>query len=203
VQETAYQSLLKSRRQHLHQQVARVLEAQFAQSVETQPELVAHHYTEAGLLEQAIPYWQRAGQRASDQSTNVEAIRYFTTGIELLKKTPDSLDRAQTELALQTALGAPLQTLTGWGDSSVATIYDRALELCQQIGDTPYLFPTLFGLWRFYLQRAQMQTVLELAERLLNLAQQQQDASLLMEAHRALASTLFFIPDFAAAKSHS
>ena len=64
VQETAYQSLLKSRRQQLHQQVAQVLEEQFPQTVETQPELVAHHYTEAGLIAQAIPYWQQAGERA-------------------------------------------------------------------------------------------------------------------------------------------
>ena len=64
VQDTAYQSLLKSRRQQLRQQVARVLEEKFPQTVETQPEVVAHHYTEAGLIAQAIPYWQQAGQRA-------------------------------------------------------------------------------------------------------------------------------------------
>src|SRR5262249_14932726 len=203
IRDAAYEALLKSRRKELHSTIADVLARQFPDRATAAPELLAHHYTGAGLIPQAIPYWQRAGQRASDRSANVEAIRYFTIGIELLNKTPDSLERKQTELALQTALGAPLQTLKGWGDSSVATVYDRARELCQQIGDTPYLFATLFGLWRFYMQRAKMQTVLELAERLLSLAKQQKDAFLLMEAHRVLASTLFFIPDFAAAKSHS
>ena len=74
IQDTAYQSLLKSTRQQYHQQIAQVLEERFPETVETQPELVAHHYTEAGLIAQAIPYWQQAGQRASQRSANVEAI---------------------------------------------------------------------------------------------------------------------------------
>ena len=84
IQDAAYQSLLKSTRQHYHQRIAQVLEAQFPQTAEAQPELLAHHYTEAGLMEQAVPYWQRAGQQASDRSANLEAISHFTTGIELL-----------------------------------------------------------------------------------------------------------------------
>ena len=74
IQDTAYQSLLKSKRQQYHQQIAQVLEEQFPETEETQPELLAHHYTEAGLIAQAIPYWQQAGQRAIQRSANVEAI---------------------------------------------------------------------------------------------------------------------------------
>src|SRR5262249_43981379 len=93
VQDTAYQSLLKSRRHQLHQQVAQVLEEQFPQAVESQPELVAHHYTEAGLIAQAVPYWQQAGQRASQRSAHAEAISHLTTALELLKALPDTLER--------------------------------------------------------------------------------------------------------------
>ena len=85
IQDTAYQSLLKSTRQQYHQQIAQVLEERFPETKETQPELLAHHYTEAGLIEQAIPYWQRAGERATQRSANVEAIAHLTKGLELLK----------------------------------------------------------------------------------------------------------------------
>src|SRR5262249_28606632 len=88
IQDAAYESLLKSTRQQYHQRIAHVLEAQFAETVETQPELVAQHYTAAGCAEQAIPYWQRAGQQASDRSAYLEAINHVTTGIELLQTLP-------------------------------------------------------------------------------------------------------------------
>src|SRR5438128_3103217 len=84
IQDAAYASLLKSTRQQVHQQVARVLEAQFPETVAAQPELVAQHYTEAGRTEQAIPYWQRAGQQALQRSANSEAVRHLTTGLALL-----------------------------------------------------------------------------------------------------------------------
>ena len=83
-----------------------MLEEQFPETVETQPELLAHHYTEAGLIEQAIPYWQQAGQRAIQRSANVEAISHLTKGLELLKTLPDTPERTQQELTLQIALGA-------------------------------------------------------------------------------------------------
>ena len=99
IQDAAYQSLLRSTRQQHHQRIAQVLEAQFPEICETQPELLAHHYTEAGLHAQAIPYWQRAGQRAIQRSANVEAIGHLTKGLELLKTLPDTPERTQQELA--------------------------------------------------------------------------------------------------------
>src|SRR5262249_48206897 len=95
IQDAAYQSLLRSTRQHYHQRSAQVLETQFAETVETQPELLAHHCTEAGLPEQAIPYWQRAGQHASNRSAYLEAVKHFTTGIELLTALPETPARTQ------------------------------------------------------------------------------------------------------------
>ena len=98
IQDAAYQSLLRSTRQQYHQRIAQVLEARFPETVETQPELLAHHYTEAGCAEQAIPYWQRAGQQASDRSAYLEAISHFTTGIELLTTLPETPERTQQAL---------------------------------------------------------------------------------------------------------
>src|SRR5262252_7661903 len=113
IQDTAYQSLLKSTRQQYHQRIAQVLAAQFPEIVETQPELVAHHYTEAGLSAQAIPYWQKAGQRALQRSANLEAISHLTRGLALLATLPDTPVRAQQELDLQLALGPALSATKG------------------------------------------------------------------------------------------
>ena len=98
IQEAAYQSLLRSTRQRYHQRIAQMLEAQFPETVETQPELLAHHYTEAGLAQQAVPYWQRAGQRANECSAYVEAISHLTKGLEVLKTLPETPERLRREL---------------------------------------------------------------------------------------------------------
>jgi predicted ATPase len=202
IQDTAYQSLLKSRRQRLHQQIAQVLEERFPETKETQPELVAHHYTEAGLNEQAIPYWQQAGQRAIQRSANVEAISHLTKGLELLKTFPDTPGRAQQELALQTILGPILLATKGFASPEVKETYDRALHLCSQIGETAQLFPILRGLWQFYFVRAECRTARELGEQLLSLAQQVQDPVLLVPAYRALGTILFSLGEFVAARKH-
>src|SRR2546427_10797517 len=105
IQDTAYQSLLRSTRQQYHQRIAQVLEARFSDLCETQPELLAHHYTEAGVLAQAIIYWQQAGQRAIERSANLEAVAHLTRGLEGLATLPDTPERARQELLVQTTLG--------------------------------------------------------------------------------------------------
>ena len=150
IQDTAYQSLLKSTRQQHHRQIAHVLAERFPETVEAQPELVAHHYTEAGLIEQAIPYWQKAGERATQRSAYVEAISHITKGLELLKTLPDTPGCTQQELTLQIALGAPLRATKGMAAPELERGYARARKLCQQTGETPQLFPVLWGLWGFY-----------------------------------------------------
>jgi len=174
VQDTAYHSLLKSRRQQLHQQVAQVLETQFPQTVETQPELIAHHYTEAGLIEQAIPYWQQAGERATQRSAYVEAISHLTRGLEVLKTLRDTPERAQQELTLQLALGPAVFAVKGYTSAEVEQTGIRARELCQQLGESPQLMPVLARLWVFYQNRGELQTAHELAEQLMRLAQSAQ-----------------------------
>jgi predicted ATPase len=202
IQDTAYQSLLKSTRQQLHQQIAQVLEARFLETKLTQPELLAHHYTEAGLSAQAIPYWQRAGERAVERSANVEAITHLTKELELLNTLPDTDERTQQELDLQITLGPALIAIKGWAAPEVEKAYARARELCQQVGETPQLFPVLWGLWGFYEVRAGYQTAFELAEQILTLAQRAQDPALILEAHNALGQILFFLGERTLARAH-
>ena len=139
IQEAAYQSLLRSTRQQYHQRIAQVLEARFPEVVETQPELLAHHYTEAGLTDRAVDYWLRAGQRASERSANQEAISQLTTGLALLRSLPPTPARTQQELLLQTTLGPALMAVKGQAAPEVEHAYARARELCQQLGETPSL----------------------------------------------------------------
>ncbi|MBI3248069.1 MAG: AAA family ATPase [Deltaproteobacteria bacterium] len=202
IQDTAYQSLLKSRRHQLHQQVAQVLEECFPETKDTQPELLAHHYTEAGLIAQAIPYWQQAGQRASQHSALVEAIAHLTKGLELLKALPDTSERTQQELDLHITLGPALTSTKGWAAPEVEKTYIRARELCQQVGATSQLFPVLWGLWVFYLNWGEIQTTHELAKQMLNLAQRLQDPALLLEAEVALGYTSYYLGNFDSAREH-
>src|SRR5262249_7113342 len=134
------------------------------ETVETQPELLAHHYSEAGLIEQAIPYWQQAGERSSQRSANTEAISHLTKGLELLKTLPDMPARAQRELGLQVALGSPLMATKGWAVPEVEHAYTRALELCRQVGETPQLFTILAGLSAVYHTRGEQERARELGE---------------------------------------
>jgi class 3 adenylate cyclase/DNA-binding winged helix-turn-helix (wHTH) protein/predicted ATPase len=202
IRETAYQSLLKSTRQQYHQRIAQVLETHFPKVAATQPELLAYHCTEAGLIAQAIPYWQRAGQQASDRSAHVEAISHFTTGIALLKTLPETPERTQHALTLHIALGMALQMTTGLAAPEVEHAYTQAYALCQQVGETPELFQVLLGLWRFYLLRPQLHLARELGETLLRLAQQTDDPALAIIAHYALGMTWFYLGALPAAHMH-
>jgi predicted ATPase/class 3 adenylate cyclase len=202
IQDAAYQSLLRSTRQQYHQRIAQVLEAQFPETVTTQPELLAYHYTEAGLTEQAIPYWQRAGQRAVERSAHVEAISHLTKGLELLKTLPDTPERTRQELDLQITLGPALMVIKGPAAPEAERVYNRARALCQHVGETLQLYPTLWGLWLFYIGRGEVQTARELGEQLLTLAQRAQDPALLVEAYHALGPTLFWLGELDAARAH-
>ncbi len=202
IQEAAYQSLLKSTRQHYHQRIAQVLEAQFPETAETQPELLAHHYTETGRTEKAVHYWHQAAQRASDRSAHLEAISHFTTGIELLKTVPETPERTTYALALHIALGAELLMTKGQAAPEVEHTYTQARALCQQVGEPPELVTVLFGLWRFYYARSQLHTARELGETLVHQAHQTPNPALAVIAHSALGSTWFHLGALPAARLH-
>jgi len=202
IQDAAYQSLLKSTRQRYHQRLAQVLAEQFPETAETHPELLAHHYTEAGLHAQAIVYWQRAGERATQRSAYAEAIAHLTKGVEGLSTLPDTPERAQHELVMQTTLGPALMAAKGLAAPEVERAYSRARELCQQVGTIPQSFPVLHGLWRVYMNRAEFGAASELGKQLLTLAHNAQDPALLLVAHRALGNTLTFLGELTLARPH-
>jgi predicted ATPase len=202
IQDAAYASLLRSTRQRVHQQVAQLLEARFPEIVATQPELVAQHYTAAGCAEQAVPYWQRAGEQASERSAYVEAISHLTTGIELLKTLPETPAHTQQALSLHIVLGAALQIAKGLAAPEVERAYTQARALCQRMGETPQLVPVLFGLWRFCVVRPQLHTARELGETLLRLAQHADDSALAVIAHYARGTTWFCLGALPAARQH-
>lgn len=202
IQEAAYQSLLRSTRQQYHRQIAQVLAEQFPETVETQPELLAYHFTAAGLNKQAIQYWYQAGKRALQRSAHTEAISHVTKGLDLLKASPSAPEHIQQELLLQTALGQAHMATKGYAAPEVELAYARARELCHQMGDIPQLFSVLVGLRAFYDVRAELKTGRELGEQLLRLAHSTQEPALLLEAHRGLGVNLFYGGELVAAQNH-
>jgi class 3 adenylate cyclase/predicted ATPase len=201
IQDAAYQSLLKSTRQQHHQRIAQTLESQFPETVSTQPELLAHHYTEAGLTAQAIPYWQAAGQRSLHRFANHEAATHANRGLELLSTLPETPQRAKQELSLQILLGPALSFVNG--PQSVEHIYARACELARHVGSTPELFPALSGLQYAQIVRGHMHKARALAEEFLGLAQPQQDPLILAVGHRMLAYTAWWQGDVIDVRNHS
>jgi predicted ATPase len=202
IQDAAYESLLKSTRQQYHKRIAQVLEEQFTETAEAEPELLAHHCTEAGLIEQAVAYWYKAGQRAIERSAHVEAIGHLRQGLALLETLPETPQRLQRAVDILIALGASLIATKGYAASEVAQTYIRAQQLCQHLADPSQLFPVLRGLWNYYQVRAEVQTAHELSTQLLALAQQAQDSAMLVAAHRALGTTLCCLGAVASAYRH-
>jgi TOMM system kinase/cyclase fusion protein len=202
IQDAAYESLLKSTRQHYHQRIGQVLEAQFPETVEGQPELLAYHYTEGGITEKAVHYWHHAGQKAIERSAHVEAISHLTKGLTLLQTLPETPQRLQREVDMLIMLGASLSATKGYAAPEVKQTYTRARQLCEHLEDSSQLFPVLRGLWNYYLVRAELQTAHALGEQLLTLAQQIQDSAMLVAAHRALGVTLFHLGAVVSAHTH-
>jgi class 3 adenylate cyclase/predicted ATPase len=202
IQDAAYQSLLKSRRQQYHQRIAQVFVERFPETAATQPEILAHHYTEAGLVETAIAYWQWAGERAIEHSANLEAISHFTKGLELLPALPESPQRNQQELDLLTTLGVALIATKGYAAPEVEKTYTRARELCQQMGERHQISSALVGLWECSLLRAEFHKAHALAQELMHLAQGGSDPAVLLSAHLISGITLFHLGELASAREH-
>jgi class 3 adenylate cyclase/predicted ATPase len=201
VQDAAYQSMLKSRRQRHHARIADVLEAQFPEIAE--PELLAHHYTEAGRVEQAIDYWLKAGQRAMQRSAHVEAESHLRKGLELLAALPETEARHRREIALQNTLGVCLMPTRGFGNPDVAAAFTRAAEICERVDDVRGLFVALRGKGQYHMISGDMRTARDDARRVLALAERMDDHGFLIEAHHLGWSALCFSGDFRTAQRHA
>jgi class 3 adenylate cyclase/predicted ATPase len=203
LQDAAYQSLLRSKRHQLHAKIARTIEERFPEVAETRPELLAHHFTQAGLASEAIIYRQRSGERDLKRSAYAEAISHMKQGLELLDALPDPQERVKQELSLRLTLGSALMATRGYAGPEVGETYLRARELCRELGEAPpQLFPALHGLYRFYHVRGELQVAREAGEQLLKIAMSVQDAGLSVEADRALGVPLFWLGDVTLALEH-
>jgi tetratricopeptide (TPR) repeat protein len=200
-QEAVYRSMLKRTRQKYHRRVAEVLEGQW-RVVELQPELLGQHYTEAGLLEEAIPYWQRAGEIAIKRSAHTIAEVHITKGLKLLKSLPDRPERVQQELDLQITLGFILMVSKGFAAPEVKRALDREWELCQQVGETPKLFEVLHGLSTFYLSAAELKKSYKAAMQTYDLAERLQDPASLIEGLHMLGSVFWWQGKYTSAQKH-
>jgi predicted ATPase/class 3 adenylate cyclase len=202
VQDAAYQSLLRSKRQQLHLSIAQRLQEHFPGVRDSHPEVLAQHYTQAGLAEQAVVHWLSAGERASQRSANLEAIAHLTTGLESLAALPDTPERARLELPMQMALGAPLIATKGYAASEVERAYLRARELSGRLGETAPLFRVSRGLCYFHHVGARLRTSRRLGEELLDLAARSRERTFEIEAHHAAGCNLYHLGHFAAARHH-
>ncbi|MFZ0352663.1 MAG: AAA family ATPase [Pseudolabrys sp.] len=198
VRDAAYESLLKSRRQQLHGQIARAMKEKFPDIVVSQPEIVAHHFTEAGLAEPAIDYWLKAGNLALSRFPNV-AVGHLKEGLKQIPNIDDPVLRNKYELLLQTSLGNSLQATQGWSTDSVKHAYTRALQLSKEGGLDQHTLPAVFGLWTWHFLRAALGEAQVLAEHLLNTAEKVDDSVRKVLAHEALGFTLFAQGKFDAA----
>ena len=190
VQEVAYKTLLRSRRRELHLRIADVLENSFPQTARDTPELVAHHWTEAGIAERAIASWLAAGLRASERSEYREAIGHLRRGLALIPKLADEGTRRERELELLLALGPALITTEGGGTPGVGTLYSRALELCEGTPASNHHFAAHWGWWRASMDHHMGR---ERADKLLGLAQNLAEPVLLLQAHHCQWATLYML----------
>ncbi len=201
-QNVLYERVPEARRVRLHRLIGEREETGYgAQAGEIAAEL-AMHFERGQDYRRAVYYLGRTGKNAVRRNAFREAISYLTTALNLLKTLPDTPERKQQELTLQIAIGVPLAATKGNVAPEVERVYTRARELCQQVGETPQLFPALFGLWRFYLLRAETQTGREIAEQLMRVAQKVKDPGLLLTADRALGETLLWSGEMAKSQSH-
>ena len=202
IQDAAYQSLLKRTRQQYHRQVAEILQSNFPEMVEVQPELLAHHMTEAGRTSDAVTYWQRAGEKAVQRSANREAVDQLTKALEQLATLPDTAERAERELCLQSTLGPAVMAMKGYASPDASAVYTRARELARVTGHNENIGPLLFGAWSFNLVAGNHRVAWEVGEDLLELAEKVDDPGPRLYVHHALGVSSIYMGTPAKARAH-
>jgi class 3 adenylate cyclase/predicted ATPase len=202
LRDAIYESLLRSRRQQIHADIAEVLKNDFPELAENQSEVLAYHYQEAGNHQLAIRCWFGSGQRALAHSANVEAIANFRKALQLLNALPETPERIKQEIDIQLALGIPLIAVQGYASAETREAFSRARILCLRLGDIPEYFQALFGLWGNSWMAGKNDDALRMADEFLSRSRALSDTVLLRVAHRAMGSTLLTIGDFQSSANH-
>ncbi len=191
VQETAYESLLRGRRQEIHLSIAQALSDRFPDTKETQPEVLAHHYTLAGDGESAVEYWVQAGHRATARSAELEAIGHLEKALEVVATVAAPLGRDRRELEIRLALLTPTIALKGYASPETAAAVAKAREIADRVGDAGQLFPIMYGEWTSNIVRGKVLAALDLAEHYVRLAKRHPDTTPLVVGHRMLGLSLW------------
>jgi tetratricopeptide (TPR) repeat protein len=201
VQDAAYSTLLRSRRQQLHGRIATTLVSRFPEIVAAHPDLMAQHCAEAGMSDEAVGYQLKAGQQAVARSAMTEAMAQLQKGLDLLASQPDSDLRRQQEVDLLLALARALLAAKGYGAPAVGETYARARALAEQLDRSDYLVPLLYGQWVSHSVRSQLRLALSFAERIEQIGKAQGDVGLLMLGHLVHGITRVAMGDFVAARA--
>ena len=201
VQDAAYSTLLLSQRRELHARIGKVLEEQFPETASTQPEVLAHHYTQAGLVDPAIEYWRKAGERALRRSAMVEAASHLTRGNELIRQLPAGRERDRKELGMTLALAQATWAVKGHG-AETRQMFARARDLLDVSAPAAEQISVLHGLWRVEHHRGDLVAARELAQQSLALAAHHDHAETSSQANRALGTTLFWMGMFVEAQRY-
>jgi hypothetical protein len=202
VQDSAHANLLCSARQQLHARIAAALETHSRELMDTQPELFAQHYAEAELVERSVICWGRAGRRSAARSAMAEAAAQFQKGLDQLALLPDTPERSKQELEFLQSLGAVLYALKGPGAPEMALAYARGLELWTRLGSPAEFLDVPYGRLRSLLFRGELASALGLAEDLLRLSRERDDAAGLVQGHFTIGRTLMFTGRLGSARSH-
>lgn len=201
VQDAAYSTLLRSQRQELHARIAQAIEQRFPEVAEAEPEILAHHYTQAGLADQAISYLAQAGRRALDRSAMVEAASQLAKALGLIPALPENPERKGRELALQTALGRALMITKGYAAPETGEAYARARRLCEELGDTTTLVRVGYGQYLYHLIRAETAQCHQVATEILSFAEKTGSDEARILGHRTLGVSLYEFGRFPVARS--
>ena len=201
MQDAAYSTLLRGRRQELHARVAAALEQHFADLVDREPELLAHHLSSAGDTERAVEQWLKAGQHAAARLAYLEAIARLERGLGLLHSLPESPVRSAREIELQLALGLCLFTAKGAVEAKPA--YMRAHELAESSGEPQQRFEALYGVWQSTRTSGGIAAASPLSEKLLRMAEREGDDGLRLQAHHSVWSTWSIGGDPAKTREHA
>ena len=202
LRDAIYDSLLRSKRQQIHADIAAILEQNYPKLVENQPEVLAFHYQEASNHQMAIRCWFESGQRALAHSANAEAIANFRKALQLLNALPETPERSKQEIDIQLALGIPLIAVEGYAAAQTREAFSRARTLCVGLGNIPEYFQALFGLWGNRWMSGKNDEALRMAEEFLSRSQVLSDPVLLMVAHRVMGSTLLTVGEFQSSANH-
>ena len=202
VQDAAHDSLLRSSRQQLHAQIAKALEIQSPELMETQPELFAQHYAEAGFVEKSVDYWGRAGRRSAARSAMAEAAAQFQKGLDQLALLPENRQRQKQELEFWSALGAALRFVKGQATPEMGHAFARGRELWEQLGSPSEFLHIPYGQSFYHIYRGEFDLARRLDEDLLRLSREHNDGAGLFLGHTSSGRTLMYLGKFASSRSH-